>query len=324
MGSKIIIYGAGNVGKDFYTQLYLVNNNPISKKYFIEAWIDKSFDAYELNKPFDYVKNINNHEFDYIVIAVSNKKAANEIKDELKKNNVPDEKIIWSESYRFIGRDVLPKDTTLLINNFPFYNDILNEYTNDKSGFGGAQFYQSFKKIGFDGQRNTEARIELYNIKNFLNKSDVVLDIGCNCGFLDMQVASYVKKVVGYEISPSLVDIANKVSKFLNINNVEFHCEDFTANKHIKTYNAVFAFAIHTWLVTEMFAEEDFVDLIYNLLENEGYLFFESNNMRDCDGTFKKLCSMFVERGMKICLHKNLSDTYRSDIIREIVVLQKN
>ena len=290
-GSKIILYGAGNVGKDFYAQLCLLNNNQMSKKYFIEAWV--------------------------------NKEAASMIKNELQNNNIAEEKIIWSESYKLIGREILPKDTALLVKNFNFYDDILKEYINDKSGFGESKIYQSFEKIGLEGQRNTEKRIEIYNIKNFLNKTDVVLDIGCNCGFLDMQIAAYVKKVVGYEISPSLVNIANKVSKFLNINNVEFHCENFTKNTHLETYNAVFAFAIHTWLIGKQFTEENFVNLMYNLLQDNGYLFFESNDMKKFDESFQKLCSMFIDKNMKICLHEKLSDQYRPDIVREVLVLKK-
>ena len=323
-GSNIILYGAGKIGKDFYVQLNIFKNNVNEREYCrIEAWVDKSFDGIDLHSPFDYVKNIKNYEFDYIVIAVGNKKTADEIKNNLINVNIPEKKIIWSSYYRFLGREILPKYNSIMLQNFVFFNDILNEYINDRSGFGLSLFYQSFKKIGIDGQRDTEERIELYDIKNLLKKEDIVLDIGCNCGFLDMQVAPYVKKVIGYEISPSLFNIANKTSKFLNINNVEFHCEDFTSKEHKEKYNVIFAFAIHMWLINENFTENDFVNLMYDLLENNGYLFFESNDFSKFDESFKKLCSLFEDKNMKICLHENISDKHVSSIKREVVIFQK-
>ena len=63
--------------------------------------------------------------------------------------------------------------------------------------------------------------------------------------------------------------------------------------------------------------------MIYDLLTEDGYLFFESNNTKSFDESFQKLTAMFVSKGMKICLSRNLSDTNRADIKREILVLQK-
>ena len=318
-GSKIIIYGASNVGKDFYLQIFKLKD-----MFELKAWVDKSFDVYdELQKPFDYVGNIIKYDFDHIILAVNSKNIADEIKEELKILNISDKKIIWSSSYKFFGHEIVPKNQEMFIKNLNFFNSVFTEYINDKSGFGGSQFYQSFEKLSIEGQRDTKERIDVYNIKNLLSIEDTVLDIGCNCGFFDMQIAPYVKKVVGYEISPNLVNIAIKTSKFLNISNVEFHCEDFTKAEHHETYDVVLAFAIHVWFINDNFSEDDFVDLFFNLLKDGGYLFFESNDTKKFDESFKKLCSMFKDKGMKQCLHKNFSDTNRADINRDIIIFQK-
>ena len=314
--SKIIIYGAGEVGKDFYLQLNMLDNY-----YDIKAWVDKSFDDYEVNAPFDYVKNIVNYDYDYVVIAVIRQQMANSIKNELESMGISKEKIIWSKSYYLIGHELVPKNKIFLLKNLDFVMELLEEYWSAEAIFGGEKFYQSFKELGIEGMRSTGERISLYHIKDFINPGDEVLDIGCNCGFFAMQVAPYVKKVVGYEIEPKFVNIANKVSKFLNIENVEFRCENFLERKEQETYNIVFSFAIHNWIMKLGFSEEEFIEMIYNLLKKDGYLFFDSHALQftGFNKQYRKLSSMFVNKGMKVCLHQN----YQCDFEREIIVFQK-
>lgn len=89
---KIILYGAGKVGQDYYSQLSLY------ERCNVVAWIDKNSDKYA----FDYysVKNteeILNVEYDYVFIAVLNERLSDCIKDELIKMGIDKNKIVWQK-----------------------------------------------------------------------------------------------------------------------------------------------------------------------------------------------------------------------------------
>jgi glycosyltransferase involved in cell wall biosynthesis len=86
--SRLVIYGAGDVGKDYVAQL---------RKYRyaqIVLWVDKNFaelSEYDVRAP-EELKNV---QYDYVVIAVYDSDAAREIADRLRSLGVPGDKIIW-------------------------------------------------------------------------------------------------------------------------------------------------------------------------------------------------------------------------------------
>lgn len=87
-GSKIILYGAGDVGTDFYNQL-IFNNN-----FEIVGWVDRNYK--KISRIYKNVENpekIGEKKFDYIIIAINNKDIANGIKYDLLKLGVPQRKI---------------------------------------------------------------------------------------------------------------------------------------------------------------------------------------------------------------------------------------
>ena len=74
VGSRIILYGAGDMGQDYHEQFVL------EKRYIISAWVDADYK----NKGIDEIESpdvIAEREFDYIVIAIWNK----QIKDKVRK-----------------------------------------------------------------------------------------------------------------------------------------------------------------------------------------------------------------------------------------------
>lgn len=87
---KIVIYGAGRVGQGYYAQL---------SKYascMIVGWVDADYK----NLHFDFadvigVEEIQNIQYDLILIAVQNKDTADEIRERLQEMGVPEQKIIW-------------------------------------------------------------------------------------------------------------------------------------------------------------------------------------------------------------------------------------
>jgi len=88
--SDIVIYGAGNVGKEYYNQLVLLDYaNSI-------LWVDKNYKNikdYNIKNP-AILRDYN--DYDYIVIAVEKKEIAEQIQKYLLNINAPKDKIIWN------------------------------------------------------------------------------------------------------------------------------------------------------------------------------------------------------------------------------------
>lgn len=90
LGKKVVLYGAGIVGQDYYTQL--------SKYPQIEivAWIDKCLEKYK----FEYfevqrIAHIHSIEFDIVLICVNNENVAQEMIRTLSDVGIDREKILW-------------------------------------------------------------------------------------------------------------------------------------------------------------------------------------------------------------------------------------
>lgn len=83
---NVIIYGGGNVGKSYLLQFNIEN------KYNVVGIIDKykKIESNEIN-----IKDLINYDYDYIIIAIYDQNLSNEIKYELIKNNIPENKIVW-------------------------------------------------------------------------------------------------------------------------------------------------------------------------------------------------------------------------------------
>lgn len=88
-GSRVILYGAGRVGVDYYRHIYRWG---LLK---LVLWVDKA--GLEHNKPYPVVspEKIDDCEYDYIIIAVKQKGLADEIKKELAERGIINEKILW-------------------------------------------------------------------------------------------------------------------------------------------------------------------------------------------------------------------------------------
>lgn len=82
---NIVLYGAGRVGIDYFTQL-----KKICKDLFFmdKDYKNKETEVYSIEK-------LNELSYDYILIAIDNKGVADEVKQQLIQRNVNNEKIIW-------------------------------------------------------------------------------------------------------------------------------------------------------------------------------------------------------------------------------------
>lgn len=86
---RIIIYGAGAVGKSFFKQLEHMEG------YQIVGWIDKNWQKYK--EDYEIVSDIsviNNIVYDYIIIANAKSSVVRQIRDNLLELGIPNEKII--------------------------------------------------------------------------------------------------------------------------------------------------------------------------------------------------------------------------------------
>lgn len=140
--------------------------------------------------------------------------------------------------------------------------------------------YQGFSILGIFGERSSEERFDLYKLGDYLSKSDSVLDLGCNCGFVSIYTSFRTGcKVKGIDINPYAIEIGNECAKYLKIENkVSLEArkvQDLTTDEK---FNGVFSFATH-WTDDKNYrvALVDHFKLIHNFLKKDGYLFFESH-----------------------------------------------
>lgn len=90
-GRKVILYGAGTVGTDYYRYMKETND------YQIAAWVDAA--AEEYRKCGKNVKDMDaafTLEYDVVLIAVMHATTAQSIRKDLRARGIPDDKILWT------------------------------------------------------------------------------------------------------------------------------------------------------------------------------------------------------------------------------------
>lgn len=91
---KIILYGAGNVGTDYYKQLTDCANIELC------GWVDREYEKYQEKEldvqPVEYIKEI---DWDYILVAVNKQIVFKEIKKELTNMEIAEDAVIWGRPY---------------------------------------------------------------------------------------------------------------------------------------------------------------------------------------------------------------------------------
>lgn len=89
--SRLVIYGAGKAGKEF-VRLLLQNHYAE-----VTAWVDQNFGwelySYQIERP----ESIQDKEYDYVLIALTDEKTVYEVKEYLHSIGVEEKKILWKE-----------------------------------------------------------------------------------------------------------------------------------------------------------------------------------------------------------------------------------
>lgn len=89
-GCKIVLYGAGRVGIDYYRQIYR------RKLVQMVLWVDKEWDRHNnFYMPVTAPDDMQKHEYDYVIIAVKKERLADGIRQELLQSGIEQEKILW-------------------------------------------------------------------------------------------------------------------------------------------------------------------------------------------------------------------------------------
>lgn len=195
--------------------------------------------------------------------------------------------------------------------------DILRIMYGESQQFGEAEFYQSLPSIDLEGVRDTRIRLQTYMLEDLI-RNEEVLDIGSNCGFLDLTLASVAKHIDGVEYNESLVMVANEAKNYLEIENVSFFQGDFTRMCVERQYDTVFFFAVHEWI--DM-SPSDAVEKLCSFLRKEGTIVFESQNWDLGDERFELYCEEMKKRGFRPLREGFVSDDGKTH--RKFVILQK-
>ncbi|MCR5344932.1 MAG: class I SAM-dependent methyltransferase [Lachnospiraceae bacterium] len=214
--------------------------------------------------------------------------------------------VIISTSVKFeeeIRNLLKEKGFTTIIPGFKYVH-LFDEEDMGRELFGGKRFYQTLPQLGIDGVRPTDLRIEEYGLKEIVSGKKVI-DIGCNCGFLDITVSQYTELVRGIEYNGTLVNLSNALADYLHVGNVTFEQGDFEKFETAERYDVVLFFAVHGWINLPV---ENVVSKISSLLNDGGILVFESQKieedeelfMRYIDG-FTGTCGMTLLKMGSIC-----------------------
>lgn len=140
--------------------------------------------------------------------------------------------------------------------------------------------YQSLGILNVFGERASEERFDAYGLRDLIGKDDVVLDIGCNCGFVGI-VAAYRTgcRVTGIDINPHMIEIGRRCASYLHLDrSVDLRAvrlQDFVPDE---PYSAVFSFATH-WTDDGNYrvAIEEHLGRIHGMMRPGGVLVFETH-----------------------------------------------
>lgn len=198
------------------------------------------------------------------------------------------------------------------------HNSLSQSFQSYNKAFGRGTFYQGLKSIHIEGQRPTEERFRIYGLRRLLKKTFHVLDIGSNCGFFSLYVSKFVKAVDGIEKDHYMVEIGNKVKKYLKINNCTFYQSTFEQFKADKKYDFIMSFAVHRRV---NYGLEEYIDILHNMLNKHGYLIIESQDIKGIDANFAKEMKLVIVGKYLLLKEGSLKDDGIND--RIFMVLRK-
>lgn len=160
-----------------------------------------------------------------------------------------------------------------LIDDYHYF--VKKEWVSTEKEFGlWNHFYQTHPKLDINGVRPTISRINNYKLLNYINKESVILDIGCNTGFVSSYLSDFVQSIDAVEYNKDVFLIASKTIDYLKIINVNLYNIDIKEFQFKYKYDLVMSFAIHRWVGIEI---DEYLVLLENFKKDKGFLIIESH-----------------------------------------------
>jgi 2-polyprenyl-3-methyl-5-hydroxy-6-metoxy-1,4-benzoquinol methylase len=143
--------------------------------------------------------------------------------------------------------------------------------------YGLGYLYQSFPRLGLSGRRDTAARLASMSLID-RTRNHSVLDIGCNTGFLSLELATTCKQIHGFDINPHLIAIANHCSHFLQVKNARFTVSSFYDFPENEKFDIVLSLSNHITFDSPIYPTFDgYLQKCGRLLDKTGHIIFESH-----------------------------------------------
>lgn len=170
-----------------------------------------------------------------------------------------------------------------------------------KQSFTGRSiFYQSLKEWDVKGMRDTDLRQSQYQLLNLINENSRVLDIGCNIGMFGFYLRNYIDSYYGIDLDKKAIKIANEFKKNYKVDNCNFenrqYDNDFILQNSHK-YDLILNLQMLHWI------DSNFNSVLveqFMMLDDNGILVIESNNMKDMHKDFHDNDEVANENGFEI------------------------
>jgi SAM-dependent methyltransferase len=140
------------------------------------------------------------------------------------------------------------------------------------------RLYQGYEKLGLLGKRPSEKRFAAYGLAQFIDERMNVLEMGCNNGFLSLEISERVRSVTAFDVDTAYVAIGTMVGAYLGRKNCDFRVSSVESFSDDRIYDCVVACAVHGW-VSISFSQ--FIAKIMQFLRPGGVLLLESHEL-DC------------------------------------------
>lgn len=173
----------------------------------------------------------------------------------------------------FVGPDLQPLHDRI-------FTTLHLQRTHWPHSYCSGYLYQGWEELGLCGIKPTGERLRGYDIVSTLSRTDRVLDLGANNGFLSLALSRHVAQVDAVELNPFLIDIGRSSAQHLGRNNVRFILADIESWTPEGPYDAVFSLANHSTIDQRMKMDfETYIAKLFAALKPGGWLFFESHNV---------------------------------------------
>jgi len=143
--------------------------------------------------------------------------------------------------------------------------------------YGHGYLYQSSPTLALSGRRNTRTRLQALSIAQYV-RGATVLDIGCNSGFISLEIAREAKEVLGFDVNPFLIAVAEDSARYLGLTNTKFLVSSFAEFSTDNRYDAVLSLSNHFTYDGDMYPTiEGYLARCRGWLKPGGTFIFESH-----------------------------------------------